>query len=49
MTRFLAQQLSSSHTYSIANARNDFGYSPSVSFVDAMSRLEPQLKQLGAG
>lgn len=46
MTRFLASQLSQSHTYSIENACNDFGYSPPVPFEVAMERLTPELEAL---
>lgn len=46
MTRFLAAQLSGSHTYSIAKAQRDFGYYPLVPFEEGMRRLEPELKQL---
>lgn len=46
MTRFLASQLSSSHYYNINRARLDFGYTPLVSFDEAMQRMEPELKQL---
>lgn len=44
MTRFLASQLSQSHTYSIANARNDFGYSPQVSIAEGMKRLGAEIQ-----
>ena len=47
MTRFLASQLSSSHYYSIAAAREDFGYTPLVSPEEGLQQLEPELKQLG--
>ncbi|MEZ6060172.1 MAG: NAD-dependent epimerase/dehydratase family protein [Planctomycetaceae bacterium] len=39
MTRFVAQQLAGSHSYSIAAARRDFGYDPPVTFEQAMDRL----------
>ncbi|MFQ5731582.1 MAG: NAD-dependent epimerase/dehydratase family protein [Planctomycetaceae bacterium] len=48
MTRFLASQLSSSHYYSIAAARRDFGYTPPVSMEEGMRRLGPELKRLAA-
>lgn len=47
MTRFLAQQLAGSHYYDISKARRDFGYAPPVTFADAMTRMEPELKRLG--
>ena len=39
MTRFLAEQLSTSHWYSMAPATRDFGYVPKVSFAEGMERL----------
>lgn len=39
MTRFLAAQLSQSHYFNISRARNDFGYSPTVSLAEGMARL----------
>jgi nucleoside-diphosphate-sugar epimerase len=49
MTRFLAQQLSGSHSYQIGRAQRDFGYKPLVSAEEGMRRLEPELKRLAAG
>ncbi len=46
MTRFLASQLSESHTYSTAKARRDFGYSPEISVEEGMRRLEADLRRL---
>lgn len=46
MTRFLAAQLSGSHSYDISRARNDFGYTPIVSYEEAIRRLEPDLRRL---
>ncbi|QDT37856.1 NAD-dependent epimerase/dehydratase family protein [Stratiformator vulcanicus] len=48
MTRFVAQQLSRSHSYSIEGARRDFGYQPLVDHKEAMRRTTPYLKQLGS-
>jgi hypothetical protein len=48
MTRFLAQQLSGSHYYNVGRAQRDFGYKPIVPVEEAMCRLEPELKRLGA-
>jgi nucleoside-diphosphate-sugar epimerase len=45
MTRFLASQLSQSHSYSIAAAQRDFGYTPIVPFGDAMQRLAAELRR----
>lgn len=47
MTRFLASQLSQSHSYSIARAQQDLGDFTRVSFADAMLRVNPQLRELG--
>lgn len=49
MTRFLAAQLSSSHSYRIDNARRDFGYQPLVTVEEGLRRLEPELIALGRG
>jgi len=48
MTRFVALQLSQSHTYSIEKARRDFGFTPPVDAETAMARLIedlPRMKQ----
>jgi nucleoside-diphosphate-sugar epimerase len=39
MTRFLAEQLSTTHFYDISAARRDFGYQPRVSTIEGMKRL----------
>jgi nucleoside-diphosphate-sugar epimerase len=49
MTRFLAQQLSGTHSYDIGKSVRDFGYQPIVSVADGLQRLEPELKRLAAG
>lgn len=49
MTRFLAGQLASSHSYSIEKAVRDFGYTPQVSVEEGLRRIEPELKQLVSG
>jgi 2-alkyl-3-oxoalkanoate reductase len=43
MTRFLASQLSQSHSYSIEKAKRDFGYAPAVSYEEGMQRLKPEV------
>jgi hypothetical protein len=45
MTRFLAAQLSSSHSYRIDKAQRDFGYSPIVTVEEGLRRLEPELRR----
>ncbi|KGM53997.1 3-beta hydroxysteroid dehydrogenase [Lysobacter daejeonensis GH1-9] len=39
MTRFLAEQLATTHWYDMAPARRDFGYVPTVSFDEGLRRL----------
>lgn len=46
MTRFVASQLSQSHTYSIAAAQRDFDYHPLVTVEEGMQRLQPLLDSL---
>ena len=46
MTRFLAAQLSQSHTYRVTAAERDFGYRPVVSVDDGLRKLEPELRRL---
>jgi nucleoside-diphosphate-sugar epimerase len=46
MTRFLALQLSGSHSYDVSKAKRDFGYDPKISLEDGMRRVEPDLKRL---
>ena len=48
MTRFLASQLSTSHSYDISKARRDFGYEPVVSVEEGLARLEPELRRNAA-
>ena len=45
MTRFLAEQLSSSHTYSIEKLRRDVGYEPVVSVEEGLRRLKADLSK----
>ena len=44
MTRFLAEQLSTSHWYDMAPATRDFGYVPKVTFDEGLRRLAESLK-----
>lgn len=45
MTRFLAEQLSTAHWYSMAPARRDFGYAPMVTMADGLARLQASLRR----
>lgn len=49
MTRFLASQLSQSHSYSIAKAKRDFGYQPQFTFAEGMQRLAPEVEAYVVG
>lgn len=44
MTRFVADQLSTSHWYDITAARRDFGYEPRVSIEEGLKRLKESLQ-----
>ncbi|HET6604508.1 MAG TPA: NAD-dependent epimerase/dehydratase family protein [Xanthomonadaceae bacterium] len=44
MTRFLAEQLSTTHFYDISAARRDFGYQPQVAFIEGLQRLGAALR-----
>ncbi|MCA9009791.1 MAG: NAD-dependent epimerase/dehydratase family protein [Planctomycetaceae bacterium] len=48
MTRFVAAQLSGSHSYSIAAAQRDFGYHPLVTTEEGLRRMQPDLDALTA-
>lgn len=43
MTRFVAEQLSTSHWYDISAAKRDFGYTPRVSIEEGLQRLKLSL------
>ncbi|MHB2019780.1 MAG: NAD-dependent epimerase/dehydratase family protein [Candidatus Xenobia bacterium] len=47
MTRFLASQLATTHTYNIAAARRDLGYEPRVSNEEGMEHLLSWLRTRG--
>ena len=49
MTRFLAAQLSASHSYDISKARRDFDFQPIVTVEEGLARLEPELRQIASG
>jgi nucleoside-diphosphate-sugar epimerase len=44
MTRFLAEQLSTSHWYDITAARRDLGYDPKVSVDEGLKKLGESLR-----
>ena len=46
MCRFLANQLSLSHTYKIEKAERDFDYRPLVSFEEGMQRMQDDLPRM---
>lgn len=46
MTRFLARQLSQSHTYSVKAAERDFGYRAIVSVEEGLKRFAPEMRSL---
>jgi nucleoside-diphosphate-sugar epimerase len=48
MTRFLAEQLSTTHWYDMAPAQRDFGYRPRVSFHDGLTQLKRSFGNAGA-
>lgn len=49
LTRFLAEQLSTSHWYAMAPATRDFGYVPKVTMAQGLARLRASLQaQTGA-
>ena len=45
MTRFLAEQLSTTHWYSMAPATRDFGYVPRVAIAEGLQRLAASLRE----
>lgn len=47
MTRFLAEQLATTHWYDMAPACRDFGYVPRVSFAEGLARLRAAQLQPG--
>jgi len=47
MTRFLAEQLSTTHWYDMAPATRDFGYVPRVSTVEGLARLRMAMTARG--
>ncbi len=44
MTRFLAEQLATTHWYSMEPARRDFGYVPRVSVAEGLARLRASMR-----
>jgi nucleoside-diphosphate-sugar epimerase len=49
LTRFLAEQLSTTHWYSMAPATHDFGYVPRVSIAEGLERLRASWRQGTSG
>ena len=49
MTRFVAAQLAGSHSYSIAAAQRDFGFTPIISVEEGLKRLARELRPATAG
>jgi hypothetical protein len=49
MTRFVALQLASSHTYDMEPARRDFGYRERVGMAEATGRLIADLRRAPPG
>jgi hypothetical protein len=47
MTRFLAEQLATTHWYSMAPAQRDFGYVPRVSMDDGLRRVAEAWRTAG--
>ena len=45
LTRFLAEQLSTTHWYSMAPAKRDFGYVPGVTIEEGLERLAADWKK----
>jgi len=45
MTRFLAEELATSHWFDIEAARRDLGYKPEVSMEEGLRRLKEWLEQ----
>src|SRR5690606_27887470 len=48
MTRFLAEQLATTHWYDMGPATRDFGYRPRVSFEEGLARLREAWRQSSA-
>ena len=48
MTRFLAEQLSTTHWYDISAAQRDFGYVPRVSIAEGLARTAAWWRREGA-
>ncbi len=43
LTRFLVEQMSTSHWFNIAAARRDLGYEPQVNMIEGLHRLSQHL------
>src|SRR5262249_25325033 len=49
LTRFLVQQLSTTHWFSIEAARRDLGYEPKVTIAEGMQRLKQHMQRAPVG
>lgn len=49
MTRFVANELSTSHWFDISAAKKDLGYTPNISTTEGLIRLQNWLKKYGHG
>ena len=49
MTRFIAEQLSTSHYYDISAAKKDFGYQPKISIIEGLRQLGTWWREQGRG
>jgi nucleoside-diphosphate-sugar epimerase len=47
MTRFLADELASSHWFNISAARKELGYEPRISIAEGLKRLEEWFRENG--
>jgi nucleoside-diphosphate-sugar epimerase len=48
MTRFVAMQLSTTHTFDISAAKRDFGYAPSLTIAEGLARLKKSFEEQAA-
>ena len=48
MTRFVAMQLSTTHTFDISAAKRDFGYAPQITIAEGLARLKKSFEDQAA-